>query len=741
MQRAAGNAADKEKMMKKYTFILTIILFQLIVCGCHSGTSGNPETHTLSNVYSAAPLSAPEMQTDVSSYQPFVYGDSLYLFDWIQEMYLYRFSLDGTYRETIAVPSLHEESLSLRQALLLDNGDFLGLAADTEGYGTLLLFTDTGTILHRCELAKRVNGFSFLYTANDMVLLQQDEMVSIFSDTLEPVREIALENIPESIRVLPGKQGDTVYIQGNFLYRLDVPTGTCTEEAVSPETDNASYYVGDGYEYYLADSDGIYGISGKERTLLCHFDNSNLLWSHIEMLLVLSPDAFFIRYRDPIGNTMHNYILTPALGEEKIPIRIACLGRDGASDAFRSIVQQFNTSDTPYRAEIVNYNTYGLRWDDTGAIEQFRKDLLDGVSYDLYVFDSYFCAELYSTFANNGSLGDLSPLCDGLLPSLRTAFTSTGAIYGVPLGLQYTCLSAPSEREGSLEAIREATALCDTDTVLCSDNIRYPLMQVYALSLVQDANASLNSPAFVDFLKLSKAVNGTISQKYGTLTYSTSTDRQVYLNISSDAFLEAIAADRLQYVRCSLIDSRFLASYKLLYNEIPSHLIGFPTANGTSCAYGYASASISMPANASNPIGATAFLAYYVSDAVQCGSTNLQYQFPLTESALLKATEARYYYYTVEEIGNINIKPHSRYTERPAHPPSESSKQIREAVLTDEELEAFRDLIRSAMISTGQDTMVSQILSEELEPYFAGDRTAEATAEIIEKRVGIYLAE
>ena len=63
----------------------------------------------------------------------------------------------------------------------------------------------------------------------------------------------------------------------------------------------------------------------------------------------------------------------------------------------------------------------------------------------------------------------------------------------------------------------------------------------------------------------------------------------------------------------------------------------------------------------------------------------------------------RYYYYTVEEIGNINIKPHSRYTERPAHPPSESSRQIREAVLTDEELEAFRDLIRDAVLSTGQD--------------------------------------
>ena len=63
------------------------------------------------------------------------------------------------------------------------------------------------------------------------------------------------------------------------------------------------------------------------------------------------------------------------------------------------------------------------------------------------------------------------------------------------------------------------------------------------------------------------------------------------------------------------------------------------------------------------------------------------------------------------------------------------------AVLTDEELEAFRDLIRDAVLSTVQDNMVSQILSEELEPYFAGDRTAEGTAEIIEKRAGIYLAE
>ena len=140
-------------------------------------------------------------------------------------------------------------------------------------------------------------------------------------------------------------------------------------------------------------------------------------------------------------------------------------------------------------------------------------------------------------------------------------------------------------------------------------------------------------------------------------------------------------------------------------------------------------------------LGATAFLTYYLSDTVQNGETNLSYQFPLTEAALEKATEARYYYYTVEEIGNINIQPHSRYVERPANPPSETNEQVREVHLTDAEIETFRDLIRTAIVSTGRDDMVTQIISEELEPFFAGDRSAEDTAEIIQKRASIYLAE
>ena len=109
-----------------------------------------------------------------------------------------------------------------------------------------------------------------------------------------------------------------------------------------------------------------------------------------------------------------------------------------------------------------------------------------------------------------------------------------------------------------------------------------------------------------------------------------------------------------------------------------------------------------------------------------------------------KATATRYYYLEVQEESQNQRREYrlnAAYVEKPEAPPSENRKNVREIILTDAEVEAFRDLIRTAVLSTGRDDMVTQIISEELEPFFAGDRSAEDTAEIIQKRAAIYLAE
>ena len=723
--------------------IVLITLLSVIFCACSRESLPSDTDVVYTDVYVANPLSAPEMLAEISSYQPFVQGDSLYLYDSFQETYLYRFALDGAYMETLSVPSLYEKDLSLRQVLLLQNGDYLGLAADTEQHSVLVRFSADGEIRSRADLTEEIAYFSQISMADDKVLLLNDAVISVFSDTLVPVAQFSLDFLPQSMRIVSGERTDTVYLQGDTLYTFDMANGTCTKVYTPNGIDNETGYAGTGYDYYILNNDGIYGISDGERTLLCHLGNSGLLRANIESFLVLSDSVFYIRYRDAANGTRYSYILTPSTEEERIPVRIACIGRDGTSDAFRSIVQQFNTSGTPYMAEIVNYNQYGLRYDDTGAIDQFRKDLLDGAQYDLYVLDSYFCAEIFSTLTDNGSLCDLSALCENVLPSIQSAYTGTknGSMTGIPFGLCYICLSAPADRYSTMDTLRQMAALCDTDTVLCSENIRYQLISVYVSSMLRgNGTCAFDTPDFVAFLELCQKIDGAASQKYGTLNRS-SADGKRFLSLSSAHFFEAVQSERLFYVRFPLEDCRYLASYKLLYGDMPSHLVGFPDADGESRAYGFVSANLCMPMRQGDSLGATAFLTYYLSDTVQNGETNLSYQFPLTEAALEKATEARYYYYTVEEIGNINIQPHSRYVERPANPPSETNEQVREVHLTDAEIETFRDLIRTAIVSTGRDDMVTQIISEELEPFFAGDRSAEDTAEIIQKRASIYLAE
>ena len=133
------------------------------------------------------------------------------------------------------------------------------------------------------------------------------------------------------------------------------------------------------------------------------------------------------------------------------------------------------------------------------------------------------------------------------------------------------------------------------------------------------------------------------------------------------------------------------------------------------------------------------FLSYYLSDEVQTGNILENVSFPITSTALAAATSARYYRYWRDPTStNTHIRFLSSYTETP---PTLPGSDYRDVHLTNAEVEAFRDLIRTAVVSTGRDDMITQIISEELEPFFAGDRSAEDTAEIIQKRAAIYLAE
>ena len=201
-------------------------------------------------------------------------------------------------------------------------------------------------------------------------------------------------------------------------------------------------------------------------------------------------------------------------------------------------------------------------------------------------------------------------------------------------------------------------------------------------------------------------------------------------------YFENVRADKLRYLLYRTTDPGMLAVYKAIYRDIPAKLTGFPVANGATTLYGEAGITLCAMASG-NSDGAVAFLSYYISDNIQENGVITETQFPITESAWESETENRYYAYAAYSPTQLRANGRSRTA--PKRQNTDANPPL--VALSDEEAEALRESVRTAYITTGRDDMVMQIVEEEIEPFFAGDRTAQATADIIQKRASVYLAE
>lgn len=63
------------------------------------------------------------------------------------------------------------------------------------------------------------------------------------------------------------------------------------------------------------------------------------------------------------------------------------------------------------------------------------------------------------------------------------------------------------------------------------------------------------------------------------------------------------------------------------------------------------------------------------------------------------------------------------------------------SLMTEEEIAVFRDLLSRVEHTTLCDETALDIVREEIVPFLAGDRSAEETASIIQRRMSLYVAE
>ena len=111
---------------------------------------------------------------------------------------------------------------------------------------------------------------------------------------------------------------------------------------------------------------------------------------------------------------------------------------------------------------------------------------------------------------------------------------------------------------------------------------------------------------------------------------------------------------------------------------------------------------------------------------------NEQWNLPVTVSAmdkiLAEAMEKEYYMDGDEKVYVDSVG----YIGNTEYPMKE---------LTQEQADSFKDYVNGATVVGNYDSDIMEIVTEEAAAYFAGDKTADEVAKLIQNRVSIYLGE
>lgn len=184
----------------------------------------------------------------------------------------------------------------------------------------------------------------------------------------------------------------------------------------------------------------------------------------------------------------------------------------------------------------------------------------------------------------------------------------------------------------------------------------------------------------------------------------------------------------------TLLDFGFISDFTSLRRDEtvtfgePVTVKGFPSEDGNGLSFNNYGMEFAITAKADNGEGAWEFLKYFLSDEYQDKS----YMFPIKLSAIEKKAEA-----SKERPFFTDKNGDKVYTDTETI----GGQEVTIGANTDEDIRRVMDIINSADSTWNYDSQITNIVTEETGAYFAGQKSANEVADIIQNRVSNYLAE
>ncbi|MBE6611529.1 MAG: extracellular solute-binding protein [Ruminococcaceae bacterium] len=582
------------------------------------------------------------------------------------------------------------------------------------------------------------------------ICIATDSVIGVFDPSMKKLFEVELPGwLDDMGKTADGRVWARFYDrkQGGQVFKyLDTKAKGFGEDVPMPKNNNflnAEFYLGPGYDMYINDGNAVYGYTGgSEPTVLLDWVNSDIIANGIQDLIIVDADTFVANYYEysEEGSIRELYILK-RVPDEEVPERyIIDLAVNYVDYDLPSYIVRFNRANDKYRIRLTDYSAYNTEENRQLAEETLYNEISAGTGPDLVMLSGFsnqnqlltegVFADLYG-FMDKDEEFDRADLYDSVL----NAYESDGELPVLVTKMQLMTLvgkttNLPGESWTADAFLDWAEGLSDGQYTFSYSSSLQMLNALLCCSLGDFIDAdtgavNFDTPTFRRMLEFAKntadfnyrdTLSGDELMDYDEDRYRPYRENVILLE---EAYL---------YDLGEMVNSMFTFGFE------DTTFIGYPSSQGSGVVI---QPSESYAILKDSPVGEGAW--EFIKSMFSPNSYSAMRGRPeicasrsrFRESVKQELEMHYFYYYNGGRSGSSGDDFFTRH--------DESEGIFRD--FTQADVTLMESLIDSAVAIPSYFEKVAEILMEELEMYFAGDKSLDETVSVIQGRVSIYIAE
>lgn len=424
--------------------------------------------------------------------------------------------------------------------------------------------------------------------------------------------------------------------------------------------------------------------------------------------------------------------LTKKKGSEVPEQKILTYGALYLDYYVRKEIIDFNKTNQEYRIEVKEYITDDSAEGYGSGLEQMNTDIISGKGPDIIELSS---ANI-RMYAAKGILEDLYPYMDAdseinkedYLENVRKAYEIDGKLYTMPSRFFVDTVLAKVSNVGE----RSSITLDELMEIVDGLPEGTKLYEYATKSSILMMNVAMNLDRYVDWDTGECRFND--GEFIKALEFANRFDSDYKDDTSGLTTPEKIQKNKLLMVQTSISSMQEYIMYEAMFGE-PIAFCGYPTSSDNGSFVCNAGSTMGINAKSPNKDGAWQFIRRSFTKEAQEGSfRGGDYGFPVMKSALEKKFEedmTEEYYEDVDGTKKRSEKTSWGY----------DNFSVRIFAAKDYEVETVRKLIEGTDKMYQYDEKMMEIITEEANAYFEGQKKAEETADIIQNRIQVYVNE